>query len=345
MGLWCSALVALCAALLAAPQGAHAAKTKPIIPALRNLTLHTMFRGEWVVRDKEANSTQATTPPPPTTITTTGSNATANTPASPLSTNEGLLFLHKIEQQRDAATVGSSKCDLIEAELVLRNGRFLGGRSYLAKMYGLFDPIEGLLLLYSSYLAASSNRVSQTLAFDPLGKLLDALHSLPDGSGKSKAKAALVEEFVDGTLLTKEMKEKVKGAANSKCPLLMALQLSLNSRAVISFDNPQPKNDAEIEHNNHETEEFGAPLSHVLLSGVVVGQGHCQLNISVNARYVSTEEEELLTAIFAALTLVLCTVDLVVFFMQVAATSSSQAVCCPKDLFRAMGRWISSLDF
>lgn len=331
MGTWGSALVVLCAALFAASRGAHAAAAaaatkSPIIPAMRNLTLLNMFRGEWAVRDKEANSTQQTTPP---TTTTAGSNATAaNKTASPLSTSEGLLFLHKIEQQRDAAKVGSSKCDLIEAELVLRNGRFLGGRSYSAKMYGLFDPEDGLLLLYSSYLATSSNRVSHTLAFGPLGQSLDALHSLPAGDKKDKAKDALVETFVNGTLLTQEMSEKVRAAGKNKCPLLMAMQLSLNSRAVISFDNTQPKNDAEREHNLHEIQEYGAPLSHVLLSGVLVGQGQCQLNISVNARYVSTEEEELLTAIFSALTLVVCTIDLSVFFMQMTATSSSQAVCC-----------------
>lgn len=318
--LWCGA--AVCADGTGTSPDAQA-----MLPIMTNLTLERSFRGVWrprVVQPQRASGT----------------------PHSPLTAAEGTFFLMKLKQYPNQTHVGSSAstrvaCDLVKAELVLRDGNYIGDQSANLDVYGVFVPSYHALLLYTGYLRMKGNRVSHTLDMGTLGDGLAATRlragsraeTLAEGSpAVSQGTVAetgpfhtFMEQFVHGDFLTKQAQEKL-AAAKNKCPLLLAMQLSLDT--TVDGKKRQGVTPEGVEREAQDTKLYGGPRDAVLLSGLMRGQT-CDLDTAIQARYLSPLDQERATTLYVWLILVVTAIDITVFRMQYSATSSSQAVCYP----------------
>ena len=297
-----------------------------MLPIMTNLTLERSFRGVWRPRQVQPQNASGVA-------------------RSPLTAAEGTFFLMKLRQYPNQTHVGSSTdtrvaCDLVQAELVLRDGNYIGGQSANVDVYGVFVPAYHALLLYTGYLRMRGNRVSHTLNMAVLGDALAAAR-LQTGSGtetKTEDSLALsqgtvaetgpfhtfMEQFVHGDFLTKQAQEKL-AAAKNKCPLLLAMQLSLDTN-VDRKKKKQGTTADDAEREAQDTKLYGGPRDAVLLSGLMCGLT-CDLDTAIQARYLSPLDQERATTLYVWLLLTATVVDITVFRMQYSATSSSQAVC------------------
>ena len=305
--LWC------CAAANAGRVDGAAADTLPI---LTNLTLERSFRGVWHARQERPQ------------------NATG-VGRSPLTAAEGTFFLMKLRQFANRTHVGGragtrAACDLVQAELVLRDGHFVGDHAANADVYGVFVPAHRALLLYTAFLRMKGNRVSRTLDMAALGDALAAAQARAENSlargegGETGDLGAFMERFVRGDFLTKQAQQKLADAKN-KCPLLLAMQLSLDGTTDGKMRQGMTAEDAE--RAAQDTKLYGGPRDAVLLSGLMRGLSTCNLDTTVQARYLSPLKQDRATTLYVWLLLVVTVTDIMVFRMQYSATSSSQSVC------------------
>ena len=305
----------------AACAGGTSPEAQATLPIMTNLTLERSFRGVW--RPRQAQPQNAN-----------GAQAGA------LTAEEGTFFLMKLKQYPNQTHVGSqpstrAACDLVKAELVLRDGHYIGDQSANLDVYGVFVPSYHTLLLYTGFLRMKSNRVSHTLDLAMIGDALaatrpDAGKGAEDPRTNSQGTAAetelfrgFMEQFVQGNFLTNQAREKL-AAAKNKCPLLLVMKLSLDH--TVDEKKKQGITAEGAERQAHDTKVYGAPRDAVLLSGLM-RELTCDLDTSIQARYISPLEQKRVTTLYVGLLLTATLIDFIVFRMQYSTTSSSQAVC------------------
>ena len=321
--LCCLVSIVVCYGIMAST--AMAADTKGTIPLLSNLTLDRSFRGHWAMLKVDKN-------------------ATSNETVTPFGSPEGGFYITKLKQYPAATSVGSNdtskvSCDLIQAEVVVRDGVYVTDHASNVVVYGIFVPAYRTLLLYSSFLKMDSSRVSHTIDLPAIGDALYATTqvvettrnaSLPASStppvSSSPAEKLLMffDKYVHGQFLTEAAKKKTKNNKN-KCPLLIAMKVTIDN--TTSPERKSALTPEDIEREIRETQEFGGPISSVVLVGLLNSLGGCSFYAAVIARYIISEMEDRSAVLYIVVAIFMGIFDLLVFRAQQNATARSQSVC------------------